>query len=294
MVVGLVRANLQKELCDPEEVDTALREQSNTSMIDSSWVQTHAGRLRSRLQRHSRSVTCSDTTSALALASCIKKPFRTLLDHEEIMPQRPVYQGMMLDQPNNMMRYLASTSEFIAGVHGVGWWTNSGSIRGFGIEMELPVVLKERDVVAFALDGANAKLHIFHNRSYVHSIPIDTSVPYVPAVTITAECRIEVGYHGRDTLGYVDGYLQERAARERRLRLRGAYPSEALPSKVQTHRKSTRKVSRGASRSIRNVRRASTTPNTAAFIGNEVSSEEEEEETNEDESDCDDSERILF
>lgn len=118
--------------------------------------------------------------------------------------------------------YVAREGSYISGPYGIGWWAYSNSLRGLGVEHELPEesVLQEGDLVTFVVDGMNNLLHLFHNRSFCHSVrlPEASTTGYVPAVTLVAGCRIDVEYVGT-RLPYILKWWREKAIRERMLRL---------------------------------------------------------------------------
>lgn len=123
--------------------------------------------------------------------------------------------------PESTRRYFAKEDRYISGPFGIGWWAHTSSIRGLGQQVDVGAenVLSEGDLVLFLVDGVNHALHIFHNRSFVTSIRIDTSVAYVPAVTLVAGCRFDVEFFGHTSLAYVTKWWEERALSERMLRL---------------------------------------------------------------------------
>ncbi|CUG92835.1 ankyrin repeat protein, putative [Bodo saltans] len=124
--------------------------------------------------------------------------------------------------PRRTRAYFAREGSYISGPYGIGWWAHTNSLRGHGLEYELPEenYLREGDLVTFVVDGMNNQLHLFHNRAFCQTIrlPHASSCGYVPAVTLVARARVDVEYVGT-RLPYVFKWWREKAMRERMLRL---------------------------------------------------------------------------
>ena len=205
MVIGIV-------VRDPDQADIPLLQHQKDE-------EEHRQQVTEFLQNRMRARTASGVGTASAVAGGTKKPKK----EKQKLP-RPSC-SIAASDPKLTPGEVQSLSdrmrgEFVSCAFGIGWWSRSTQIRGMGHSVEADEPYGPRDIIGVVVDDENKMLTFYRNRNPVASLPIDTSLTYVPAITLIAGCSVYIDTDfKRSSLAYVDAYMKEKSLADRRFRL---------------------------------------------------------------------------